>query len=247
MSRKTVLLIAVWLIALCGSAFARQADRLDLWCDARLSLDASGKVTALEFNGKNGDSDPIAQKLAPVIRTWSFVPGSVNGVPMATETTLSLHLQTLKTGDGTYALRILDAHTGTVTTKAPPPEYPNDALREETEASVIAVVSVGVDGVPARIEIAGIRTTNGKDHATDKMFETAVIEMAKTWRFRPEVVGGRAVTAQIKIPVEFCVNPTPCMRVAKEHVANDEPMPLTRPLALDSQVKLVTQVVGTTL
>ncbi len=246
MPRKIVLLIVVLLAALCGSAFARQADHLDVWCDARLSLDASGKVTALNFVGKNGNADPIAQKLAPVIRTWSFVPGSVDGVPMATETTLSLHLQTQKAGDGSYGLRILEAQTGAAMGRMRPPEYPRDALFSEIEAHVTALVSVDADGVPTKIAIDSISTSNDKDRATKKEFEAAVRETAKTWRFSPEVVGGHAVSSQSRVPVSFCIT-SACMRADKESVADDKSMPLTRPLALDSQVKLVTQVVGTTL
>ena len=247
MPRRIVLSIVVSLVALCGSAFARQADHLDLWCDAQLSLDASGKVTALDFIGKNGNADPIAQKLAPVIRAWSFVPGSIDGVPMPTETTLSLHLQTQKTGDGTYGLRILDAQTGAAMINMRPPEYPDYAMRNDIEARVIAVISVNSDGVPTRIDITGIGTTNDGDRTSQKIFATAVTVQAKTWRFRPEIVGGHAVTSQMRIPVDFCMNAIPCIRVKDERVAEDAPMPLARPLALDSQVKLVTQVAGTTL
>ena len=246
---RMLLLNAVVLASLSGVPIANAADGLDVWCEAQMSLDASGKVTSLEFSGKNGNDDPIAKKMAPVIRSWSFVPGSVNGVPAQTETTLTLHLRTVKSLDGNYGLRVLDAHTGAASLGSmAPPKYPHEALINGLEARVIAAVSVGTDGVPTKVEIAGISITSGGDHASRRQFETALSKSAMIWRIRPEVVGGHPVAAQFRVPVDFCLGTaSPCMRVKEEVIAEDGSAPMNRTVPLDSQVKLTTQVIGTTL
>ena len=244
MLRELGLFGVLGLIVLSHGAVAK--DRLDLWCDAHLSLDASGKVTALEFIGKNGNADPVAMKLLPIIHNWAFEPGSVDGVQMSTETTLSLHLQSQRIADGGYALRIADAHTGAAMGGMRPPNYPAQQLIDETEAKVLADVTVDVDGVPTRIEIADIRTSRIKDGVAKKAFEAAVIEAAKTWRLHPEVVGGHAMTSRVRVPVEFCISEESCEHLPSPHIAQGEAMPSNRPVALDSRVKLITQVVGIT-
>src|SRR5690242_13082482 len=54
-----------------------------------LSLDGSGKITSMTplFGD---DTRTIVEQLEPVIRRWHFTPGSINGRPADTQTTLTV-------------------------------------------------------------------------------------------------------------------------------------------------------------
>ena len=186
----------------------------------------------------------------PIIRGWAFEPGSVDGVPMQSETTLSLHLQAQKAGDGNYTLHIVEAHTGAATLRMSFPDYPKEQLFEGAEAKVILNVTVGVDGKPSNVEVVEIRS-NYRDPNNMKAFQSASLVAAKDWRYMPETVGGHAAASNMLVPVEFCVS---CSKSLDKYSVVPLPgiKPLERatsvdhPIAIDSRVKLLTVVADMT-
>jgi TonB family protein len=211
----------------------------NLEASVRVSLDASGKVTALEFLGKQGNDDPIARKLLPAIQTWSFAPGSVDGVPQPTDTTLNLVMRAQPQLDGSYALRILSAAVGVGSVAAmSPPAYPRAALENDVEGRFLVDISVGTDGVPDGVAIVAAKTTTGRD---PKRFEKTIHDTALTWRFRPEVVGGHPVAAHVRSTLDFCLfERTPCQRLPEEDEAKAPDS--TSSVDVDPRAKLLTAV-----
>jgi len=210
-----------------------------------LSIAADGKVAALAFVDKDATDHLVCKRLEPLVRSWTFEPGSVNDQPMATETTLYVELGASKRADGNYAVKLLGARTGPSSLHLIPPDYPRREMIDGAEAKVTLLVSIDASGVPNDISAESV-ITNGSS-ASKATFARESIAAAKHWRFKPETVGGHAVASHVHIPITFCLDgPNRCPNIAKQVAAAGDATPANTPIALDSKVKLVTQVAGTT-
>lgn len=245
MSRKIVLSSAVLLALSGGVASATQAEEVKLTCEASLSIGADGKIAALTFVNERQTNDLVCKRLEPLVRSWTFEPGTVNDQPMATETTLYVELSASKRADGDYAVKLLDAHTGPSSLHLFPPDYPRREMIADAEAKVTLLVSIDATGVPTDISAASV-ITNGSS-ANKASFARESIAAAKHWRFKPETVGGHPVASHVHVPITFCADSNNrCPSIAKQIAAEGGATPTNVPVALDSQVKLVTRVAGTT-
>ena len=126
-----ILLLA--LLSVCGAS-ANAASKTTEWQPTNvqwhMSLDATGHITALGAEGAAVDA--LREKLEPVVRAWTFVPGAVNGKPAATETMLSVQVAFDSiAGTDDLSVRVVDVRTGgglsPVGSKMP--RFPRDALR----------------------------------------------------------------------------------------------------------------------
>jgi len=245
-TKKLLLAVAAGMLSMAGAALASGASDPAMSFVFRMSLNAGGKITALDYTGKDGNDNPVARKLELVIRSWDFVPGKVDGVPAQTDTTLIVRAVLRKSSGESIELGIIDAHTGPAAERLVQPGYPSQDLAGLIEARLIAVASVGANGRVTKVEFAG---TSPMIDTNRKAFEAAVVEAAKDyWRFRPERVSGHAVAGRVSLPIDFCLSGVaPCARVKDEAVASDGTMLKSVPIALDSQVTLVTPVAGMTL
>jgi len=243
---RNVVLGAVLMATFCAAASATQAESADFRRSARVSIGADGKVTALTFDNTKAENDLIGKRLEPLIRSWTFQPGTVNGQPMPTETTLQLDLEATKTADGRYAIKLLNAFTGPGVLSTRPPDYPQHEFKAEAEAVVNLTIAIDATGAPSDVTLADV-TTNGT--AVNKTnFGDAARNAAKGWRFQPELVGGHPVASHVSVPISFCMSgsSSQCPRFEKERAAHGDATPANTPVALDSKVKLISPVVGTT-
>ena len=164
-----------------------------------VSLDASGRVTAIE------PTDPTLVDAARVpleraIREWRFVPGRVNGAPAPTQTTLTLDIALVPAGDDHFNVRIDDARTGgdiAADGARKPPKYPPDAIQHRWQGMVVLKVDYGADG---RV----VTTTPAQGAPAVAMSLVRSAEKAvRGWPFTPEVVGGHALAGSAFISVCF--------------------------------------------
>jgi hypothetical protein len=246
MYRMNIGLIALSLSLICSSVFAGQPEYAKFTREARMSLDATGKVTVLTFVNLKVTKDLIGQRLDPVIRSWQFEPARINGVPMPAETTLSLNLDAVRNSDGGYAIHVLDAFTGVAFVAMTKPDYPMRELVAGKEAIVILLVSVADTGGASDIAVENILTNGSKDHFVD-----AATDAVKHWLFQPEKVGGQSVESKVRVPIMFCVDESfghsLCGKYEKQLAAKGNAMQTDTPVALDSHVKLVTKIAGIAL
>ncbi|MBD8900140.1 M56 family metallopeptidase [Rhodanobacter sp. DHG33] len=82
------------------------------------------------------------------------------------------------------------------------PHYPESAIRNKEQGTVVLKILVGKDGSPLTITI---------DPATEAspVLARAAIETAERWRFSPETVDGKPVKGYARVPVTFVLNPLP--------------------------------------
>jgi len=78
---------------------------------------------------------------------------------------------------------------------SPTARYPERARRRGMEGEVLLLVRVGMDGSVADVKVA---TSSGHEE-----LDRAAVDAAKLWRFEPARRDGKAVTYDVRIPVEF--------------------------------------------
>jgi TonB family protein len=75
-----------------------------------------------------------------------------------------------------------------------PPIYPEEAELEKVEGTVVVIVTVSTTGNVEEGEV--LKSTN-------PVFNEAAINSAKSYRFRPGTLNGRAVRCRVAVPVHF--------------------------------------------
>jgi len=77
------------------------------------------------------------------------------------------------------------------------PEYPEAAIREGTQGTVLLSLFVGSDGKVGRAEIA---KTSGNSE-----LDSSAVEAGKKWQFEPAKCGADAIEARFEVPVKFVI------------------------------------------
>lgn len=164
----------------------------------KLSLDATGRIVALEAEGPL--KPVLHDSLARTIRGWSFEPGRVEGRPAPTETTLSLVVAVEPRGGDDYGFRVVSTHTGGGVDKIDPPWFPKGELKRSGPSfAVLAIVEVRYNEAG---KVVSTRLAPGAPPVR-RAFEEAAVAAVRRWTFRPERVAGRAVAATVDVPICF--------------------------------------------
>ncbi len=77
------------------------------------------------------------------------------------------------------------------------PEYPARALRSGVQGSVSVLIQVNAQGLPTDVRVVSRRGERSRD------LDQAVVRAARSWRFEPALRGGRPVSGEVIVPVEF--------------------------------------------
>lgn len=79
----------------------------------------------------------------------------------------------------------------------PPPRYPSQARRRNQQG--IVRVEVCLDERGRQLKLTLVRSSGVAS------LDQAALDAVTTWRFRPEIVDGRAVPSRVEIPIEFAL------------------------------------------
>lgn len=79
----------------------------------------------------------------------------------------------------------------------PPPRYPSAARRRNLQGTVH--VEVCLDERGQQLKLTLIRSSGVQS------LDQAALEAVTQWRFRPEIIAGRAVPSRVEIPIEFAL------------------------------------------
>lgn len=200
MSKSSVLALLLLPAAAIADSGARSGD-IPLRLTAHVTISEQGRIASLEWQETRPALAGVIAHLEPVVRGWEFDPGTVDGEPRETTTTLFVSLLARDMGDGSAALNVVAARTGAVTERVMPPRYPADALRSRAEAEVAAIVEIDPDG---GVHIAEFEYVGNRDRYRDA-FLKASRATVESWTFRLESVGGHPVAARMRIPITFCL------------------------------------------
>lgn len=202
---KTFVIVSLLsLYALPASAKKAPDQTFDFHLNYQLVLAANGSIETLELKRKDIKLEAVAQ-FEKKIRSWQFTPATIDGVPQKTETNLWVRVQANPAVDGSYAVKILDAGTGTgAPNMLAAPTYPHNELRQGKEAVLRLLISYDATGKVISAEQSGVKQQG------DKPFEVASVRAAKQWRFVPEKINGVGVPGQAYVPIRFCTDRFKC-------------------------------------
>ena len=236
MKLRTVFAIAASLLGITSQA--ANPENIDLSISWDLSLDSTGAITSLTT--KDSQYSKLHDRIASAIRTWRFSTGKVDGIPVATKTTLTVNLQAVPQGNSQYSLHLASAVAGGGYEKIRAPKYPGSAAQLGRQGLVTLRVRYRVDGSVESAE------PDGDQGGVDDRLIFAARSSVLHWKFAPEVVGGHPIAAEVFVPVCFHLaskSPPDCHRKDPKtglDIGNSV-------VALDPAVKLETDVIGRTL
>jgi TonB family protein len=192
------------MIAECGLA-ADDSGPIDVTLTWSASVAADGQLTVLK---PDDDANPeLYKRFDADVRKWRFTPGKVNGVPTATNTTLTVKIR-LTPVPGGFRPEILDATSGVGYGRKTAPKYPEGAVKSHRGGGVLLRVTFDGEGKVRNAEaIEGSSPKAGDD------IERAALAAMKHWTFKPESIGGRGYGGVAIVPLCFSVGPgpeTPC-------------------------------------
>lgn len=78
------------------------------------------------------------------------------------------------------------------------PDYPVEAYRLREEGTVLVAATVGADGRPAGVQV--VRRSGSRE------LDQAAVDAVRQWTFEPAIRSGRAVTAEVQVPVTFRID-----------------------------------------
>lgn len=239
------LALAAALPCAAGAPAGSLSEGAVLWLNARVEISPAGKVTTLVWSDADDVRGVVAERVESAVRSWTFEPGTIDGVPQPTSTHLRLKLRARPQGEA-LALQIEDASTGARSALLVPPRYPTAAVRAGVDAAVLATVAVAADGAVS-VESIDVRASRPR---YNEQFEKATRAAIAQWSYTPERVGGRPVATRMQVPVTYCVTSLKCedqFRTPADAAAPRFAGPPSQPVALQSAVRLVDEVAGRTL
>jgi outer membrane biosynthesis protein TonB len=241
MKRATWLKAAgAFLLGMASLAVAKEPKSVVILMLWDISVDAEGHITRLST--KSDRLVEVQDRIEQAIRSWQFNPGKVDGVPVASDSTLSVELTATLESDGKYAVRVTDAHAGVGVAVMKQPQYPHVSLVSRRQGYVVLKVTYGTDGKVLDVVPA--------DDApkVDSPFVNASIMAMRQWVFAPEVIGGHPRAGWALVPI--------CFAIADKHMRAPDCswQPEKGPkvsgdgiVALDAEVTLKSDVAGRAL
>ena len=237
------LTLAVCLLAVSFAGHCGLTDRDPgkVWMRANIVLDASGKLTSIEWLGTKPGGELVTAPLENVLRTWEFEPGKINGVPVTTQTGLWLNMRLSKSGKDKFVVHIDDAGTGPISdTLLAPPSFPIKQVYAAASAYMDLVLDIDEAGKVVSVAVSDY-AGNTASKPDRKAFEAAAIEVAYTWKYRPEIVGGKPLASKLTIPMAFCIDGWCARHERKLAASGKNIVPVGTSVALDSAVKILTR------
>jgi TonB family protein len=208
---------------------------------AYIALDATGKVTAIEWPHMDPKSTPLTNRLEKAVRSWAFEPGRLDGVPAATQTGLTLVVGASTGQRGALVLSILSARTGAVVDRRVFPRYPMDQAKRGATASITLLLDVDENGTVISASVQHYQAKRDKAKAREA-FEAATRSAAMQWKFTPERVAGRGMPSRVEVPFDFCLGSGPCNPLRSDDAKIEKlRLPSGTAMALDSVVRIKTR------
>lgn len=238
---SSVLLLAACLVP--AAQAATTDEPFELYFRAAITIEPDGTLSQLDWADAVKIPAVLRERLNARVRDWTYEPGTADGAPARTESTLLLKLLA-EPRDGGVVLHVENAQTGARMARWAPPKYPRDALYARGEAAMLATLVVDADGT-RHVTVDGYE--GGKRHR--KAFVSAVEEMFALTPYQLERVDGHPVAAEFSVPVTFCMNDsTWCddVQLPERTAASEDPpaTPPGSPTPVGSVARLLTDVRG---
>lgn len=261
--------LGVFLLLVLG-VFQAQAADLQMDVSGEIGIDGQGKV--FDYDIKTIVTPEVRLLIDNAVRSWQFEPVIREGKPGYAKANMKLTLLAKKVDAG-YQLQVerVRFYGNRAALSMMPPRYPMESARAGIMGNVL--LALRIDAAGKVLDAIAVQTSlpyrNVKSQQIErfgKPFEKASIEAAKKWTFQPaNLEWGDDSETTLVIPVDFTLGDAPSQARDGWHV---EPNSVMRPipwlatdqqkfdatglkqgesLALDSPIKLKTDVIGRSL
>ncbi|MCO5055342.1 hypothetical protein [Thermomonas sp.] len=248
--RPLCLLLAVAATLPLRAAEPTQPGVLSYYLDVRVDVDAQGKVLHVEAPADFPEAvrDYVERRVA----TWQYLPARENGVAVSATTWVRVGMCAVPVAEGyRMGLDFKGNGPGNLSSSTgfwPAPKYPLDAQRRDLGGSFTVHFAIQDDG---SAKVTSIDPNDEDSRRYLGWFRDGLNAWVAEMHFQPELVNGRPVHTEMKIPVTFISRagsspPTPAERQAesearaltsRECLAASLPMGLV-PVAQNSPVKV---------
>lgn len=188
-SRQIAILVSILCVGCLHAAEVAPHQRIGAW----LTVDATGHVLALEW--ERPEAPILRASLEPAIRALTFDRPSVGTGTRRSR--LSGWLRLEADGDA-YLPRLEELDLGPKVSRLRPPRFPSQAILAQQGGRVLAVFEVDREGRAKEIRVQHV--------GRGGMFEAAVRDALKQWRFEPETRDGQAIASTMCVPFRFTVD-----------------------------------------
>lgn len=249
---------ALWLGMLLAWPLAGQAAKsaeptsVEFGAGAWVDVDATGKAHVVEMDqlsqfkdeDKPGSlADIIKSRLRERIETWEFTPPTQGGTTVPGKTHIYVSLEALSSDGGGIAIRVESATTGAKLVNRQMGGLIETMMDYGYAGRVTVDVAWKNDGT---VEAANSAASPIGDKANPQSIPPkvlkAVLKVARTWRFDPEIVAGNPIPGHGTVPIAFCWYGK-CPADERSEAKAPEP----QFTALSPAVNLRTAVAGTAL
>ena len=196
---------AICVAALCASPLLVLAVEPDskvvaFSANVRVDVDATGKPVKIEAPGDLPEA--IRAYIEKRVATWQYEPAKQDGVAVAATTYVGVNACAVPAGGGYHLGLDFDGN-------GPRPEgdkalvaplYPSEAMRRGTQAEFVLILDIDANGT---VGFANVEKSQFDGRAGRTEFLPVLERWVKTLRFDPELVAGKPVKGQIRIPVSF--------------------------------------------
>jgi TonB family protein len=229
---------ALLLTAFCGGANAGILKEAPIphfvtlaW---KLSLDSSGSITRLDLLNEEVGS-ALYDQMDPVVRSWHFTPGKLDGRPAPTNTLLTVVVALDDGGADEYRARVVFAKTGGTPKHVIEPRYPLEAIRMRRDGLVL--LKIDHDAAGRIVSISRVMQKGAGP--VDQKLVNASLDAARQWTFDPETVDGHPVAGSVVMPFCFTLEgrKDPCVFNPGD---GQEPFETARPISQTSVVTIDT-------
>lgn len=172
----------------------------------RVEVDAAGKPVKVEAPADLPQA--IRSYLETRVGSWQYLPAKVGGIPQAGVTYVGVHACAVPMGEQ-YRLGVDFAGNGVRYSgdqRIPPPRYPAKAKKSRTEAVFVLILGIEADG---HAKLDQVEHASFSDRRGSREFEPELRRWAQTLRFDPELVAGKPVRGQVRVPVKFSSGSVP--------------------------------------
>lgn len=246
---RFTIVLGASLFALAASVQATEpaSQTIKLTMEWNLSLDTQGNISRLEaVENRHANKLPqVRERLDHAIHDWKFSPATIDGKAAPTDTVLTVAVALLAQGGDAYRIRIDDARTGGRISKAVPPHYPFEAVRNFTTGMVVMHVNYGADG-----KVNSAVLEQGAPKVSNSLVKATAVAM-KEWTFQTERVDGHGVAGTAVVATCFSLsNPgyrLPAMNCQWIPPGRDAAIGDGLVLALEPAARLLTEIAGHTL
>jgi hypothetical protein len=238
---SSALVFACTGFSVAASADGAAVSQHNYVADWRITIDATGHVAAMAPYVRT-PSKAVRAAMEPDIRQWKFHPGLVDGKPVETTTLLivSFSLVADATGEN-YRVRYDEVQTGgAIASMSASPHFPSAEMRRLLKTGSAELVAVIVS-YNARGKATEVVVADDSPVAEGALAKAAMQEV-RTWKYEPERIAGQGIAGRILLPICYAAD-----RKAQCIWNRSAGLPEVKQgqsLALDSQVRLESDVVG---